>query len=397
MVDFYTQQLGGSVQDLDLARKLAPVVKSDIRHDDKDHPLKTVLQAAFDFNAELVAKGNPYILIGDPTYRAILGLRVDSEKDRIENKIDSQNVQAYLDHSYEFLLSFLKHDDQATLDTPYQLSEAFIVYRTLLIKQLASLADPNNQHVKKGVRAAIEKFVNEKLHLDPQVVFNNALNQALFVDETVVNPRQMKNPISVSCSVAAVTDVTKAIMTDLAYDSAAVVTPKMLIEEEAQVFLHSTARVETMFAYKKAAQELSPEATPAFAKRIKVAIVNTQEFIKAIAEKQTLINSGARDIYIKSVINQVEEISLQITNLEERVGVNSDLTKAKQALVDFARQLRDPQPMKGVERPVIVAVPRDLALDDFIKDARNLSTQLLKKISELQQQTASRNGFLNLL
>lgn len=387
LVDFYTKQLGGSAQDLELARTLAPVVSKGTRQDAATHPLKAVLEAAVEFNRELVDKGNPHILRGDPTYRDILGLKVEREEDRIEHKIDSSNVQTYLDNSYEFLLSFLKHDDKAILDTPYQLSEAFIVYRTLLIKQLATLADPNNQHVGKGVRSAIEKFVREKLDLDPKVVFNNALNQALFVDGGGV--KQMENSHHELCSVAAVTDVTKAIMTDLAYDSAAVITPKTLIEKEAREFL-STVSVGTMFAYGNAA-ELRPEGTSESADEINAAIDNTREFIAAIEKHSTLVESGARGIYIKSVISHIEAINKQIA-AQDKTGTNTHLTHVKQALTTFAAELKNPQPVKKVEKPVTVTVSREDGLNDFIADVKKLGERLEDNIKKLQPQV-DRNGF----
>lgn len=401
LVEFYTKQLSGNAQDLELARTLAPVVKKDIRQNDENHPLKVVLQAAYDFNAELIDRGNPRILTGDPTYRAILGLKVDSEEDRIENKIDGGNVQDYLDSSYEFLLSLLKHDKKATLETPYQFSEAFIVYRTLLIKQLASLADPNNQHVKKGVRSAVEKFVKEKLHLDPQVVFNNALNQALFVDAS--GDKQMTNPLGIPCSVAAVTDVTKAIMTDLAYDSVkaynpeAALTPSLLIRDEAEEFLTRTANLGTMFAYADAEAVLRPEGTERFADEITAAITRTQAFIGEIAQNRVLVDSGARDIYIRGVLEHIAKIQGQIAILEQR-GANTPLQTAKAALEVFANELKNPQAKKVEKTPVVSvsatqAKDKETLLDDFIKDVGKLLSDLRGQVRNLPRERV--NGFFD--
>ncbi|HHF7343811.1 TPA: hypothetical protein ACPSKB_000209 [Legionella feeleii] len=396
LVDFYTRQLGGSVQDLELARKLAPVVKKDVRQNDESHPLKVVLKAAYEFNEELIAKGNPRILTGDATYRAILGLKVDSEEDRIENKINGGNVQDYLDSSYEFLLSLLKHDEKATLETPYQLSEAFIVYRTLLIKQLASLADPNNQHVKKGVRSAVEKFVKEKLHLDPQVVFNNALNQALFVDAS--GDKQMTNPLGIPCSVAAVTDVTKAIMTDLAYNSVqaynprAVLTPSLLIRDEAEEFLTRTANRGTMFAYANAEEVLRAQGTKEFAKEVETTIARTREFIDEIAQSPTLVESGARDIYIRGVLDHIAKIQGQIAiAISSGKGSKDALETVKADLDAFANELRNPQ-AKKVEKTPVVSVSatkvkdKETLLDDFIKDVEKLISDLRGQVRNLSRE-----------
>ncbi|KTC95315.1 hypothetical protein [Legionella feeleii] len=399
LVDFYTGQLGGSVQDLELARKLAPVVKKDLRQNDKNHPLTVVLKAAYDFNSELIAKDNPHILTGDATYRAILGLKVDSEEDRIENKINGGNVQEYLDSSYEFLLSLLKHDEKATLETPYQLSEAFIVYRTLLIKQLASLADPNNQHVKKGVRSAVEKFVKEKLHLDPQVVFNNALNQALFVDAS--GDKQMINPGNVACSVTAVTDVSKAILTDLAYDSIqaynprTTLTPSLLIRDEAEEFLTRTANRGAMFAYANAEEVLRAQGTREFAKEIEETIARTREFIDEIAEKGTLVESGARDIYIRGVLDHITKIQGQIAiAISSGKGSKDALETAKADLKAFVSELNNPQQAQKVEKTPVVAVSaakreESDSLDDFIKDVQKLINDLRGQVRNLSRERVS--------
>ncbi|HHF7347047.1 TPA: hypothetical protein ACPSKE_000205 [Legionella feeleii] len=395
LVDFYTGQLGGSVQDLALARTLAPVVKKDLRQNDKNHPLTVVLKAAYDFNSELIAKDNPRILTGDATYRAILGLKVDSEEDRIENKINGGNVQEYLDSSYEFLLSLLRHDEKATLETPYQLSEAFIVYRTLLIKQLASLADPNNQHVKKGVRSAVEKFVKEKLHLDPQVVFNNALNQALFVDAS--GDKQMINPGNVACSVTAVTDVSKAILTDLAYDSIqaynprTTLTPSLLIRDEAEEFLTRTANRGAMFAYANAEEVLRAQGTKEFAKEILETIARTREFIDEIVEKGTLVESGARDIYIHGVLDHITKIQEQIAiAISSGKGSKDALETAKADLAAFVSELNNPQAQKVEKTPVVAvsAAKREESdsLDDFIKDVQKLISDLRGQVRNLSRE-----------
>ena len=64
----------------------------------------------------------------------------------------------------------------------------FNLYRMLLITQLAHLADPNNLRVDPSIKRDIEIFAQDKLGIDPKVVFNEVLNQGLFIEDDRTGP-----------------------------------------------------------------------------------------------------------------------------------------------------------------------------------------------------------------
>lgn len=327
LVDFYTSPvsaggLGGLSHDLEQARSLAPIVAPQIAVDEL-HPYYQMLVTAQRFNYALTQDPNKeFIFIGDADYRAMLGLRIDSPSVHIESKINPANIQNYLNHSLDFLYSLNKPQqikESTNLDTPFANTKEFVLYRTLLIKQLAHLADPSNPRVNNEVRREIERFAREKLHIEPKIVFDDVLHQGLFIQEDENSPHLKylgrERPVSDLEYLA------DAIRLDLAYASKPL-TPRMMIAQEAVDFLFDKGE-KTIFSYGKSAEELPPETTAEYVAKIKDTITTTKAFMVSLSERNTLKKTGALASYIHDCIKEIKGLRLQVAALDREVPIKT--------------------------------------------------------------------------
>ncbi|MBI2786914.1 MAG: MnhB domain-containing protein [Legionella longbeachae] len=323
VINFYTRPvkkggLGGLEQDLTLARKLAPIVADENKT--MLNPHYSILLAAQRLNARLMKDKNRWTIFkGDDDYRDMIHLRPEDPKNRIEKKINSQNIEEYLQNSLDFLYSLnrpLKEEELGKKsDAPIENTHEFILYRTLLIKQLANLVDPKNQRVNKSIREAIKKFVIEKLQLDPKVVFDDVLNQALFMNMEDQGKPIKDNPKNeeILPSTIGYTHyldyMAEAIRVDLAFVSKNVVTPKLLIEQEAKSFLSKTNK-NHLFGYKASDTYLNrPDGNPEYLEFIEEAIKTTDEFLAEIEKRDVLMTSRMVSNYVIDCIEHIKEIS----------------------------------------------------------------------------------------
>jgi len=371
LVNFYTQPvsaggLGGVAADLVMARSLAPVVAANVALDE-DHPYSRLLVTAQRMNYALSQdKSREFILLGDSSYRRMLGLRTESLSERVDNKIDSGNIQRYLTDSFDFLYSLNKsiaiEDAQTYLDTPFANSKEFMLYRTLLIKQLAILADPTNTRVEESVRKDIEKFAREKLQIEPLVVFDDIRNQSLFERREIDGP-SIVDPLGIAQPVSNLEYVTDAIRLDLAYVSRSI-TPRMLIAFEANEFVMDNGHTEkTMFCYQNSKTELIPETTEAYVEKIRFTIEMTKEFIKQMADKNVLKKSGALLGYVHDCKQEIKTLRAQIKCLDMRLphkenqAFNSTILDVADSLLqEYQSELRvmlGPKPESSLQSSII--------------------------------------------
>ncbi|WP_058533813.1 hypothetical protein [Legionella saoudiensis] len=362
LVDFYILPvaaggLGGLIHDLEQARSLAPVVAPEAAVDEL-HPYYQMLVTAQRFNYALTQDPNKeFILIGDSDYRAMLGLRIDSPSVHIESKINTANVQSYLNHSLDFLYSLNKPvqiDDSTNLDTPFINTKEFVLYRTLLIKQLAHLADPSNPRVNNEVRREIERFAREKLHIEPKIVFDDVMHQGLFIQKDVDSPHLKY--LGRERSVSDLEYIADAVRLDLAYASKPL-TPRMMIAQEAVDFLFDKGE-KTIFSYGKSAEELPPETTAEYVTKIQVTITTTKAFMISLAERNTLKKTGALASYIHDCIREIQGLRLQIAELDREVPVKTavgpfkskELEQADLLLTEYEANLEEVLAANKVEQ-----------------------------------------------
>ncbi|KTD00188.1 hypothetical protein Lfee_1264 [Legionella feeleii] len=352
LIDFYTLSvadggLGGLCQDLEQVRSLASIIDPKLATDEL-HPYYQMLVTAQRLNYALTQDPNKKsIFIGDADYRAMLGLRIENPSARIETKINAGNIQNYLNNSFDFLYSLNKPqkiNGSTNLDTPFANTKEFVLYRALLIKQLAHLADPSNPHVDNEVRREIGKFARDKLYIDPKVVFDDVLHQGLFIteDKTSLHLKYLGREHSVSD----LEYIADAIRLDLAYTSKPV-TPRMMIAQEAVDFLFDR-RGKTIFSYGKSARELPPEASTDYVEKIEDAIETTKAFMFALSERNTLKRTGALASYIHDCVREIKNLREQIAALDKEVPGKTaqghrfkspELANAEKSLKEYQEKL----------------------------------------------------------
>lgn len=159
--DFYTGPLlGGALDDFRMARATAK--------------LENVLQLADGLERELM--NSPYVVLaGSNLYRESVGFRrihnglYITRKEDIAEKITPATITKYLENSYQFLLS-LDRKEAEPYKAPlfrdeYVHSKQYTLYKTMLMKQLAELVDPNYPGFDPLVSHEVMCFVENRWQL----------------------------------------------------------------------------------------------------------------------------------------------------------------------------------------------------------------------------------------
>ncbi len=352
LVQFYTDPvelggLGGFVDDLMKVRELAGIIKHEPTPN-SPHPYQKLLQCTQAYNDALsLNKNYAKTFNGDMDFRELLGLRIDILGNELEFNVSSATLGKYLENSYNFLYSLNELQSpfkMATdLDLPMTNSKEFILYRMLLLKQLAKLADPNNLRVGSAVRRDIYQFVSERFNIDPVHVFDDLVNQTLFVTRKKDGPR-IKGPVH-SAMVNDLEWVADALRLDLAYASQPI-TPRMLINRAgAEFLLKADSAKKIIFSYGMSENFLVPESTELYFNKLKDAIASTTAFISYLESKVVINNTGTLNLYKKACITQVEELLKEVQALTLLMEQKNDsfnplnLNNASKLLTKFKSEL----------------------------------------------------------
>jgi len=290
---------------------LAPVVAMDIAANEH-HPYQRFLDTAFAIQIKLNdAPHAAFILQGDTRYRNMLGLP-SNQTVRIEEKINAANTQDYLDESFNFLCLLNEYEANIDWRGAFQNIDPFILYRMLLVKQLANLADPNNLRVDSLVKDEIKRFVRSKLNYNPDVAFDDILNQALLIKsgrcettirDTLGNPRLLSE----------LSYIADAVRVDMAYVSSSM-SPEQLVALEAERFL-MTADDKIIFGYNSIGK-LIPELSQDFCAKINDTIDVTKAFLAAISTNILLQQTSTIRLYLQMISNEVNRVKHQIAVLK---------------------------------------------------------------------------------
>lgn len=382
LVNFYTAPvaqggLGGLLSDFNQVRSLAPVVADQVAADEH-HPYHHLITTAFTLNLKLNAAANQELIFrGDNHYRQLLGSPPDSVA-HSEDAITTQTIQDYLTRSFDFLCSLNQYNSAMQWTQAFQNNDEFILYRMLLVKQLANLADPNNSRVDDLIKNDIRDFARQKLNCNPDIAFDDILNQALLIKadpqagtilDTFGDPRSLND-------LAYVAD---AVRVDIAYVSTSV-SPKDLIYFEAAHFI-SQGEDKTIFGYNSFGK-LIPHYLDEFSEQVNAAIAATTDFIEAIKVRDLLQQTGTIRIYTQVILDEIkglrEKINLLVTRGTHVSGLDpKPLQNAVAALDAFVNKLPvleqlapPPQPttlhpavsvtnLVPTQRPVIVVTGAD--------------------------------------
>lgn len=395
--------LGGTKEQLNYARKL-------VNHQVKDsHTAEEIRQMSEDYRwlvnstdelktrqarfvNGLSRRGTVHFLWGDKTYRDMLGL---PKKDPTETQqalgikdslqVNADNIDEMLENSYGFLMSLtktqlvkykvdgeeqekVKMDKYGNPEIELSFSNEFYLYRMMLLKQLASIWDPNNTHIRPDVQVKIRNFVKDRLGLDAELIFDDILSQKRFLhahredtdgQQHMIFP-SIRDPYNLQ-------NVMNALRVDAAY-SRTTITPRHLLQSELSEFMAERAtlgifkraiialqhrfnksspspedviasRTKGVFAMGDMSEVLKVDATAAFVQDIATYVDNTEAFMKCLQRKHFLHGNGTYEQYKKQVSYQVYkemiEIHLEITDLAE------ELKEASQPQRDEIRQQLD--------------------------------------------------------
>ena len=315
LTNFYTAPvseggLNGLLSDLKDVRRIAPIA-ADHAIADAHHPYHRFLETAFTIHLKLNAAANrDFILPGDRQYRKMLGLPVEYCA-RMEDKITVANIQDYLTASFDFLCSLNQYETKADWDKPFQNHEEYILYRTLFVKQLVNLADPNNIRVDNLIKEDIIAFARLQLNCNPSIAFDDILNQALLsahgmhegtINDPLGNPRSL-NDLSY---------ISDAVRVNIAYVSSPL-TPQHLITLEARDFLKKNS--EKIILGSTPSSKLIPEFSDYFYHKAAETIETTIGFIETAKTRSLLQQTGTIRIYIQVVIKEIGHLKQQINQL----------------------------------------------------------------------------------
>lgn len=340
LTTFYTRAiseggLGGLISDLTQARTMAPVVDDHIQPN-SEHPYHRFLKASLAIDLKLNASTNAsMILHGDTHYRQILGLS-NAHTQTLEDKITPSNIKDYLDNSFNFLCSLNDYQHHCGWREPFQHHDHFILYRMLLIKQLANFADPNNTRVDKLVKLDIKRFAQEKLNCNADIAFDDILNQALLIEKSA-HGGSIKDQLNKSHALSELSFIADAIRVDIAYCSTALC-PQQLIQFEMQDYIKNNN--DTLLLGLNTDDPLIPAYSEDFYNDINTAITSTEAFIKHIQTRPLIIQTKTIDRYYEAISSEIETITLQINRLieletQQQVINNDELLKIKVKLEEF--------------------------------------------------------------
>ena len=315
LIDFYTKSradggLGGLLSDLDQARTIAPVVADSVPTD-SHHPYHQFLDTALTLDLKLNASFNASLILhGDSTYRHMLGLSC-AHSQNVVKQINPSNIKSYLTASFDFLCSLNDYTNSRGWNEPFQNHTMYVLYRMLLIKQLASLADPNNIHVDKIVQEDIKRFAQEKLNCNADVAFDDIRHQALLIN-THPNKKSIDDQFHKPHPLSELAFIADAIRVDIAYCSTAL-SPRQLINLEAQEFLKNN-KGKLIFGI-NSSDALIPAFSDDFYKDVNDAIVTSSAFIKNISSHQLLVQTQSIARYFEVVLSEIESTKNQISQL----------------------------------------------------------------------------------
>ena len=280
--------LGGQIYDLEYALLIR-------------HPLTEILRTALNLNIKLTMYVNSaWILHGDELYRSQLGLSNTIQQ------LTFTNIQKYLDNSFEFLYSLNQYPPQIKLDDPVKNSFEFILYKMLLIKQLATLV-LGVGHTDPAIKDCIIRFVKQKFSIEADLVFDDILNHALFLPDQS-NTQYIPSPIGTMHSAAELNFVMHAILLDVAYTSNST-SLRQFIQFSAKDFGHPELTCDKFI----------PELNPEFYQTIDKTVSATKDFFKTLAAHPVLQKTNAIIIYSTEVIQDVQKLLNKIAKFKSHL------------------------------------------------------------------------------
>ena len=359
--------LSGLASDLSQCHHLARILGNETAP--SPHPYEHLLNTAFYLSHRLNASvESEYILRGDDSYRKILGLFTD-DAEEIEQKLSASTIERYLHASFSFLCLLNDYRNHRSWDAPFENNDAYLIYRMLLVKQLAHLADANNRQVDSFIKLKVREFTKNSLNYNPDQAFYDASTQAM-LKGCNGDRGSLIDPLGSSHPTRELADIADAIRVDIAHE-AEPLSSKKLIDREAQKFLISNS-TQRILAYNS--MTLVAENSDAFARVIQEMLKTTQAFISWINRVDLLKETNTLALYGLQIASEKQRLLQQIERISQVqpiTSLNSHLVQARADLTAFIPGINTTLPLASAT----VLVPHESAAVVISAEQRQVPPQ----------------------
>ena len=351
LVKFYTAPiaeggLAGLAYELDQVRAFAPVVTQASVSNTDHFAEQNLMNTALAINNRLTTDPNRfYILQGDTDYRKLLGLSTYLS-DNAPPMIAS-TIKDYLGASFAFLCSLNNYEHNTAWDKPVQNTSEFILYRMLLLTQLANLCDPANTAVDDHVQLKIKEFAQENLNYDPDLAFDDITNQSILIhlepEQSDDHSDHIENEVGGKSKLSKLGYVTEAIRVDAAYVSTEL-SRQDLIHFAARDFLkeqfvdsniNSKKEDKIILGY---SERLNPENSSNFFRKVNKAIDDTTLFWETIKTQELLQRTKTLDSYNGILVEEVKLLKSGIDKLKKILEKENKLTTDQMSELQYAER-----------------------------------------------------------
>lgn len=316
---------------------------------EKDKPQHNPYSHLCDTALNLFKKYEPLyasncIFLGDPEYRQMLGI---ARRDQGE-PITAENINIYLNNSYAFLLSLCHKIKPGLGLDPLQQSarvtDEFILYRMLLLKQLAAISESDNKEISNEVKIKIRLFIQKHFNQDTKIIFDDLENQMFLLNKEDQSSRIYKNNDHFEVLDTELDNILQAISLDIAYNSKNFTFIDVLGYFIDTFLKELGTQPAAIFAYGKAEQEINPQGTNYYLKTLTQYCENTDAFLQKYKTNKTLTATNILDCYEYNISLQVYRTQLRIVSSIKDINklkATSETTEQIKLLLKSFQQLSE--------------------------------------------------------
>ncbi|TAL60510.1 MAG: hypothetical protein EPN84_09460 [Legionella sp.] len=335
------------------------------------------------------------IFYGDAEYRNMLGI---ASRDDYVDLLTVDNVDTYLHNSFAFLLSLCQKIHPGANIDPLQQSAIvlpeFTLYRMLLLKQLANIC--TNKSLNSEVKLHIKSFVKEYFKIDPDVIFDDLINQKFLLNKKVQQAKSYKNKDGYEFTDVELDNIIQAIGLDIAYNS---VTFKY--KDVLNQYVHSFSQKsgkKQFFAHGQSEKELNPQCTEDYVLRIQKFCEDTTAFLSAHNENPALTTTHLLDCYRYNMSLQVYRIQLLIVkglqelsskNIDSHFTESNHLLEAYKTLKKFSHAqgyaLKKNSPLRQIDQLITAKIKEKEPIKNWV-NTMAASDNILTDIEQLPEQ-----------
>ncbi len=332
--------LGGNESDFAHIRRFTPTPPQMGENNNPYNYLCTIALNLFKRYEPLYA--SDLIFLGDPEYRQMLGI----SRGDYGVAVTAENIDLYLDNSYALLLSLGNKIGPGLgldpLQQPARVKDEFILYRMLLLKQLASLCLTENKETSTEVKFNIQRFIKKRFNLETDVIFDDLANQRFLLNKEIQTSLSYRTNDQFIVTDAELDNITQAIVLDVAYNSISFKLIDVLDYYLDSFLKHRGSQPTKIFAYGSSEQELNPQGTYQFYRLISQYCENTSSFLNKSPQIKALTATNILECYKYNISRQVYQTQLRIIkNIKElpKLNDNQEVEQQLGILLDAFREL----------------------------------------------------------